>query len=320
MKRILITGVAGFIGTNLALKFLKEGHIVYGIDNLSSGQEGNIKLLEEEKNKGKHFYYFLLDVEDLDKFVFNFSIDEIYHLACPASPPKYQKDPISTLMTSIRGTYNVLNLANRFKCKVLFTSTSEIYGEPQIHPQPESYRGNVNTVGPRSCYDEGKTAAETLCYEFRKQYEVDVKIIRIFNTYGPYMDPNDGRVVTNFINMALLDNTISIYGDGTQTRSFQYIDDLINGIIKMMESEEGGPINIGNPVEFTVNELATIISNKIEKITNKKPIIKYSELPSDDPTQRKPDITLAKSLLNWEPIVPLDEGLDNTIKFFLSNK
>lgn len=312
MKKILITGVAGFIGTNLAIKLLKEGNLVYGIDNFSSGQKSNIDMLEDEE----YFYFYQIDITELDKVNFNLGIDEIYHLACQASPPKYQKDPISTMMTSVKGTYNVLNLALKNKCKVLFSSTSEIYGEPIVRPQPETYRGNVNTVGPRSCYDEGKRAAETLCYDFRKQHNLDVKIIRIFNTYGPYMDPKDGRVITNFINDALINNFIPIYGTGNQTRSFQYIDDLLKGMTKMMESDESGPINLGNPDEFTINELAEKVINKLEKITNKKIEIKYFDLPVDDTTQRKPDISLAKTALSWKPLISLNEGLDSTINYF----
>lgn len=306
--RILVTGGAGFLGSNLCKRLLDEGNEVICVDNLFTGSKENIASLLDNKS----FEFIRHDIT-LPLYL---EVDQIYNLACPASPPHYQFDPIKTLKTSIIGASNVLGLAKRTKATILQASTSEVYGDPEIHPQPESYRGNVNPIGIRACYDEGKRAAETLFFDYYRQHNTKIKVIRIFNTYGPNMNPDDGRVVSNFIIQSLKNQDITIYGDGSQTRSFCYVDDLIDGMIKMMNSKEEftGPVNLGNPSEFTIKELA----QKIIKKTNTKSKIVYNPLPQDDPTQRKPVIDLAKSNLNWEPMISLDEGLDKTIEYFRS--
>lgn len=307
MKRILITGGAGFIGSHLCERLLGEGNEVLCVDNYFTGAKRNITHLLNNP-------YFELIRHDVTSS-FYVEVDEIYNLACPASPIHYQYNPIKTVKTSVMGAINMLGLAKRIKAKVLQASTSEVYGDPSIHPQPESYWGNVNPIGTRSCYDEGKRCAETLFMDYHLQNGVRIKIIRIFNTYGPRMHPDDGRVVSNFIVQALQGEDITIYGDGSQTRSFQYVDDLLEGMIRMMQTgdEITGPINLGNPVEFTILELA----KKILEMTNSKSKIIQLPLPQDDPLQRRPDISKAKAHLgNWEPLVDLDEGLKSTITYF----
>lgn len=308
MKQILVTGGAGFIGSHLCERLLKDGNNVICMDNYFTGLKQNIVHLLDNP-------YFELVRHDVT-FPYYVEVDEIYNLACPASPIHYQFDPVSTTKTSVIGAINMLGLAKRTKARILQASTSEVYGDPIVHPQEESYWGNVNPIGLRSCYDEGKRCAETLFMDYHRQNKVDVKIIRIFNTYGPRMRPDDGRVVSNFIMQALKGEDITIYGDGKQTRSFQYVDDLVEGMIRMMASENfTGPVNLGNPGEFTMLELAEIIL----KMTNSKSKIIFTPLPSDDPKQRKPDITLAKEKLNgWEPKIRLEEGLVDTIKYFKS--
>jgi UDP-glucuronate decarboxylase len=307
MKRILITGGAGFIGSHLCERLLSEGNEVICLDNYFTGSKKNIVHLMKEP-------YFELIRHDIT-MPFFIEVNEIYNLACPASPVHYQYNPIKTVKTSVMGTINMLGLAKRIKAKLLQASTSEIYGDPKLHPQPEHYWGNVNPIGIRSCYDEGKRCAETLCMDYNRQNKVRVKIVRIFNTYGPRMHPNDGRVVSNFIVQALQNKPITVYGDGTQTRSFQYIDDLIEGMIRMMNTHDDitGPVNIGNPSEFTILEIAKLII----ELTKSKSEIVFSALPQDDPCKRKPDITLAKKLLDgWEPRLSLREGLIKTIDYF----
>ena len=305
MKRILVTGGAGFLGSNLCERLLNEGNEIICLDNLFTGSKKNIRHLLENEN----FEFIRHDVIE----PINLEVDQIYNLACPASPPHYQYDPIKTLKTSVYGAINMLGLAKRTKSRILQASTSEVYGDPKVHPQPETYWGSVNPIGIRSCYDEGKRAAETLFFDYHRQHNVDIKVIRIFNTYGPRMNPLDGRVVSNFIVQALKGEDITIYGDGTQTRSFCYVDDLIDGIVRMMAAENiTGPVNLGNPTEMTVAELA----NKVVQLTNSKSKIIYKPLPSDDPVQRKPVIDLAKESLNWSPKVNLDEGLKHTINYF----
>jgi len=307
MKTILITGGAGFIGSNLCEKLLNnQNNKVICLDNLFTGNIKNIQHLMNNKN----FEFINHDI--IEPLYINGDIDEIYNLACPASPPKYQIDPIYTLKVNFLGVLNLLELAKNKKAKFLQSSTSEVYGEPTISPQNEEYRGNVNTVGIRSCYDEGKRIAETLIIEYHHKYKIDVRIVRIFNTYGPKMDKNDGRVVSNFINQALNNEDITLYGKGDQTRSFCYIDDNIDGLIKLMDSNYILPINIGNPHEITVKELADIIL----KITKSKSKIVYKDLPSDDPTNRKPDITKANNILKWEPKYDLETGIIKTIEYF----
>ncbi|MBC5641691.1 UDP-glucuronic acid decarboxylase family protein [Parabacteroides segnis] len=308
MKQILVTGGAGFIGSHLCERLLKDGNNVICMDNYFTGLKQNIVHLLDNP-------YFELVRHDVT-FPYYVEVDEIYNLACPASPIHYQFDPVSTTKTSVIGAINMLGLAKRTKARILQASTSEVYGDPIVHPQEESYWGNVNPIGLRSCYDEGKRCAETLFMDYHRQNKVDVKIIRIFNTYGPRMRPDDGRVVSNFIMQALKGEDITIYGDGKQTRSFQYVDDLVEGMVRMMASENfTGPVNLGNPGEFTMLELAEIIL----KMTNSKSKIIFTPLPSDDPKQRKPDITLAKEKLNgWEPKIRLEEGLVDTIKYFKS--
>lgn len=307
-KKILVTGGAGFLGSHLCERLLNEGHDVVCLDNYFTGQKQNVVHLL----KNPYFEIIRHDVTT----PFFIEVDEIFNLACPASPIHYQYNPIKTMKTSVMGAINMLGLAKRIKAKVLQASTSEVYGDPKIHPQTEAYWGNVNPIGERACYDEGKRAAETLFVNYHKQNNVRIKIIRIFNTYGPRMHPNDGRVVSNFIVQALKGENISIYGDGSQTRSFCYVDDLIDGMIRMMNSREGftGPVNIGNPGEFTIRELA----EKVIELTNSSSKIVYQPLPSDDPMQRKPDITLARKELGWEPKIHLEEGLIKTIDFFKS--
>lgn len=305
-KRILVTGGAGFLGSHLCERLLNEGNEVYCLDNLFTGRKENIIHLMSNP----YFEFIRHDV--INPYLIE--VDEIYNLACPASPIHYQHNPIKTIKTSVMGAINMLGLAKRINAKILQASTSEVYGDPLVHPQPESYWGNVNPMGNRSCYDEGKRAAETLFRDYNYQNDVSVKIVRIFNTYGPGMHPNDGRVVSNFILQALRNEDITVYGKGDQTRSFQYVDDLIEGFIRMMGTEKRfiGPVNIGNPDEFKIIELA----EKVLQKTNSKSKIVYKALPSDDPMQRKPDISLAQSKLDWKPTISLDEGLDKTIHYF----
>lgn len=304
--KILITGGAGFIGSHLSERLLNEGHEVVVVDNYFTGQKKNIHHLMDNKN-------FELVRHDIT-MPFFIEVDQIYNLACPASPVHYQYNAIKTIKTSVMGAINMLGLAKRINARILQASTSEVYGDPDIHPQPESYWGNVNPIGIRACYDEGKRCAETLFVNYHNQNNVKIKIIRIFNTYGPKMHPNDGRVVSNFIVQALSGKDITIYGDGSQTRSFQYVDDLLEGMVRMMNSraEFVGPVNIGNPVEFTIKELAEMV---IEMTGTNSKII-YQPLPQDDPLQRKPDIQLAKKELDWEPKIALRDGLVKTIEYF----
>ncbi len=312
--RILVTGGAGFIGSHLTEYLLKQGHQVIVVDNFFTGSRDNLKHLVNNKNlkiiEGNisvDLKDFLINLKQIDK------LDRIYNLACPASPVAYQKTPVETVKANVVGMINILELAKKFKAKVLQASTSEIYGNPLEHPQKESYWGNVNSIGPRACYDEGKRCAETLCFDYYREHQLPIKVIRIFNTYGPRMAPDDGRVVSNFITQALRGKDLTIYGDGKQTRSFQYIDDLILGMIKMMESNGfTGPVNLGNPDEFTIKELA----EKIVAMIGKNSRIIYKKLPQDDPIRRRPDISLAKKELNWEPQIKLDEGLRKTIEYF----
>jgi UDP-glucuronate decarboxylase len=308
MKKVLVTGGAGFIGSHLCERLLTEGNEVICMDNYFTGSKTNIVHLLNNP-------YFELIRHDVTN-PYYLEVDEIYNLACPASPIHYQYNPIKTIKTSVMGAINMLGLAKRIKAKILQASTSEVYGDPKVHPQKEEYWGHVNPIGKRSCYDEGKRCAETLFSDYHHQNGVRIKIIRIFNTYGPRMHPNDGRVVSNFIVQALQNQNITIYGDGQQTRSFQYVDDLLEGMIRMMEStrdEFTGPVNIGNPYEFTILELA----EKVLELTNSSSKIDYKPLPSDDPIQRQPDISLAKKMLsNWEPKIQLIDGLKRTIKYF----
>jgi UDP-glucuronate decarboxylase len=306
--RVLVAGGAGFLGSHFSEKLLSEGHEVIAADNFYTGQRNNIKHLLDNRN----FELLRHDVT-LPLFV---EVDAICNLACPASPVHYQRNPVQTIKTSILGSINLLGLARRTGARILQASTSEIYGDPTVSPQTEDYWGNVNTIGIRSCYDEGKRAAETLFSDYRRQYGVNTKIARIFNTYGPRMALDDGRVVSNFIVQALQNRPITMYGDGTQTRSFCYVDDLIEGLNKLLWSEENiaGPINVGNPGEFTILELAQLVI----ELTDSKSQIVFSDLPSDDPKQRKPDISLAKSVLNWEPRIDLREGLLRAIPYFSS--
>jgi len=307
MKRILVTGGAGFIGSHLCERLLREDNEVLCLDNYFTGSKKNIAQLMDNP-------YFELIRHDVTTPYYA-EVDEIYNLACPASPIHYQYNPIKTVKTSVMGAINMLGLAKRIRSKVLQASTSEVYGDPTIHPQPESYWGNVNPIGVRSCYDEGKRCAETLFTDYHKQNKVRIKIIRIFNTYGPRMHPNDGRVVSNFIVQALQNKEITIYGDGAQTRSFQYIDDLIDGMIDMMQTGDDitGPVNIGNPDEFTIIELA----EKIITMTGSRSRISFQPLPPDDPVQRQPDISLAREILGgWNPKVDLETGLEKTITYF----
>ena len=305
-KKCLVTGGAGFLGSHLCKRLLIEGNEVIAADNFYTGSKDSIVELLDNPNFElvRHDITFPLYVE----------VDEIYNLACPASPIHYQFDPVQTTKTSVHGSINMLGLAKRLKAKIFQASTSEVYGDPQVHPQPESYMGNVNLNGPRSCYDEGKRCAETLFFDYYRQYNLRIKVARIFNTYGPNMQPNDGRVVSNFIMQALQDKPITIFGDGSQTRSFCYVDDLIEAFFRLMNSPDDftGPINIGNPVEFRIMELA----EKVIKLTNSKSKLVYDKLPDDDPIQRQPDINLAKEKLGWEPKIHLEEGLVMTIHYF----
>jgi UDP-glucuronate decarboxylase len=306
-QRILVTGGAGFLGSHLCEKLMERGHEVLCVDNFYTGRKANIAHL-------MRYPYFELIRHDIC-FPLYVEVDEIYNLACPASPIHYQYDPVQTTKTSVHGSINMLGLAKRVKAKILQASTSEIYGEPTVHPQPESYWGNVNLIGARSCYDEGKRCAETLFFDYHRQYPwLVIKVARIFNTYGPRMQPHDGRVVSNFIMQALQGEDITVYGDGSQTRSFCYVDDLIQGLIELMQTSDGftGPVNLGNPQEFSILELA----ESILKLTRSKSQIVYQPLPADDPTQRQPDITLAKTTMGWEPQVPLEEGLKKTIEYY----
>jgi UDP-glucuronate decarboxylase len=306
MKRILVTGGAGFVGSHLCEKLLTEGNEVICLDNYFTGSKQNIKHLLDNHN-------FEAIRHDVTMPIY-LEVDEIYNLACPASPVHYQFNGIKTIKTSVMGAINTLGLAKRTRSKILQASTSEIYGDPSVHPQPESYWGNVNTLGPRACYDEGKRCAETLFMNYHDQNKVRIKIARIFNTYGPRMNSNDGRVVSNFIVQALKGDDITIFGDGTHTRSFQYIDDLISGLIRLMATPDTflGPVNLGNPVEVSVGDLA----KRIIKMTGSKSKLVYLPLPEDDPKQRKPDISLAKKELNWQPVVDLETGLTKTIEYF----
>jgi len=303
MKTILITGGCGFIGSNLCKKLIKNNKVIC-LDNLLTGKLENINEFINDPN----FEYINHDI--IEKLNINLKIDEIYNLACPASPPKYQIDPIYTAQINFLGTINMLELAKENNAKILLTSTSEIYGEPKESPQNEQYKGNVNTIGPRSCYDEGKRIAETLMMDYNRKYNTDIRIARIFNTYGPNMDKNDGRVITNIITQAMSNMDITVYGDGLQTRSFCYIDDQIRGLISLMNSDYIYPINIGNPHEITIMELVYYI---LDLISSKSEII-FKKLPIDDPTNRKPDITLAKKILNWEPVIDLRTGIIKTIE------
>lgn len=306
MKRILITGGAGFIGSHLCERLLDEGNEVISLDNYFTGSKRNIVHLIDHP-------YFEIIRHDVT-MPFFIEVDEIYNLACPASPVHYQYNGIKTVKTSVMGAINMLGLAKRIKARILQASTSEVYGDPKIHPQPESYWGHVNPIGKRACYDEGKRVAETLFMNYHEQNNVKIKIARIFNTYGPNMHPNDGRVVSNFIVQALKGNDITVYGDGKQTRSFQYVDDLLNGFIRLMGSGEDvtGPINLGNPDEFTILELA----EKVINMTGSRSKIIFQPLPEDDPMQRKPDISLAEKVLDWRPNVMLDDGLKKTVAYF----
>ena len=304
MKRILVTGGAGFIGSNLCARLLDEGEDIICLDNFFTGTKDNIRKFIGNNR-------FELVRHNITKEYFA-EVDQIYNLACPASPPHYQYIAIKTIKTSVLGIINMLGLAKRCKATILQASTSEVYGDPKIHPQTEDYWGNVNPIGIRSCYDEGKRCAETLMMDYHRQNNVDTKIVRIFNTYGPNMAQNDGRVVSNFILQALKNEDITIYGDGSQTRSFCYVDDLIEGLIRMMNSKLVGPVNLGNPSERTILDFAKLII----KLTNSKSQIIYKSLPSDDPTQRQPDISLAKKELDWEPKIDIEEGLMKTINYF----
>ncbi len=305
-NRVVVTGGAGFLGSHLCDRLIEQGNDVICVDNLFTGSKDNIRHL-----LGNPYFEFIRHDIIQPLYV---ECDQIYNLACPASPKWYQKDPIYTTKTSIYGAFNTLGLAKRTGARILQSSTSEVYGDPEVNPQTEDYRGCVNTIGPRSCYDEGKRVAETLFFDYHRQHGVDVKVMRIFNTYGPRMDVGDGRVVSNFIVQALRGEDITIYGDGSQTRSFCYVDDLIEGMIRLMNSREGftGPVNIGNPGEFTIKQLAEIVI----ELTGSKSQLVYKDLPVDDPTQRRPDITLAKKELDWEPTVQLKNGLISTISYF----
>lgn len=306
MKRILVTGGAGFLGSHLCAALLKAGHDVLCVDNMFTGSKSHITHLVANP----YFEFLRHDVT----FPLYLEVDEIYNLACPASPIHYQLDPVQTTKTAVHGTINMLGLAKRTRARLLQASTSEVYGDPEEHPQTEGYWGRVNPIGPRACYDEGKRCAETLCFDYHRQHNLDIKVVRIFNTYGPQMHPHDGRVVSNFIVQALKGEPITIYGDGTQTRSFCYVDDMIAGFLAMMASPAGftGPVNLGNPGEFTIRDLA----EKVVHLTNSRSVLVFKPLPSDDPKQRQPDITLARKTLDWKPVVSLEDGLKETIAYF----
>ncbi len=305
-KRVLVTGGAGFLGSHLCNKLMEQGSDVICVDNLYTGTKRNIYPFLDKPN----FEFLRHDIT----FPLYLEVDEIYNLACPASPIHYQNDPVQTTKVNVHGAINMLGLAKRVKAKIFQASTSEVYGDPEVHPQPESYRGSVNPIGPRSCYDEGKRCAETLFFDYYRQHKLRIKIARIFNTYGPNMHPYDGRVVSNFILQALQNKPLTVYGDGSQSRSFCYVDDLIDGFLRLMQSDDDftGPVNLGNPVEFTMIELA----DQVKELTNSKSEIKFEVLPEDDPKQRQPDITLAKEKLGWEPKVTLRQGLEKTIQYF----
>jgi UDP-glucuronate decarboxylase len=305
--RILVTGGAGFVGSHLCRRLLSERHDVICLDNLFTGTKDNIlDLMGDPK-----FEFMRHDVT----FPLYIEVDRIYNLACPASPIHYQFDPVQTIKTSVHGAINMLGLARRTRARILQASTSEVYGDPEVHPQPESYWGKVNPIGIRSCYDEGKRCAETLFFDYQRQHNVGIRVVRIFNTYGPNMHPNDGRVVSNFIVQALTNKDITIYGDGSQTRSFQYVDDLVDGMVRMMENDQGfaGPVNMGNPGEFSIRRLAEKVLEMIPESTSN---LIFEPLPSDDPRQRQPDIALAKAKLGWQPTVTLEQGLLKTIPYF----
>lgn len=305
-KKILITGGAGFLGSHLCARLLNEGNEILCVDNLFTGSKDNIMHMISNKD-------FKFIEHDIVKPLY-LEVDEIYNLGCPASPPYYQIDSIKTVKTNVIGSMNMLELAKKLSIKILQASTSEVYGDPEVHPQHENYRGYVNPIGPRACYDEGKRCAETLFFEYHRQYNLNIKVIRIFNTYGPRMNLKDGRVVSNFIVQALQDEDITIYGDGSQTRSFCYVEDLIDGIIRMMKSNDAvlGPMNLGNPEEYSILQLA----NKIIRLTKSRSKLVYKPLPQDDPVRRRPDIKMAKNKLNWKPETKLEEGLIRTIKYF----
>jgi len=307
-KTILVTGGAGFIGSHLCKRLLNENHYVICLDNLFTGTLKNI--VEFENNNNFEFVK-----HDITKPYYRDNIDEIYNLACPASPIHYQSNPIKTVKTCTIGVINMLGLAKKNNAKILQASTSEVYGDPEIHPQKEDYNGNVNTLGYRSCYDEGKRCAETLFMDYKREHNLNIRIVRIFNTYGPNMTKNDGRVVSNFILQALKGEDITVYGDGSQTRSFQFIDDLVEGLLKMMNSDSVGPINLGNPIELSMKDLAAMVI----RLTNSSSKIIYNKLPEDDPKRRRPDINLAKSILGWSPIIDLETGLQKTINYFTTH-
>tara|TARA_B100000497_G_scaffold112713_1_gene133865 strand:- start:523 stop:1455 length:933 start_codon:yes stop_codon:yes gene_type:complete len=307
-KTILVTGGAGFIGSHLCKRLLNKNHYVICLDNLFTGCLENIESLKNDDN-------FEFINHDITKPYYRDNIDEIYNLACPASPIHYQSNPIKTVKTCTIGVINMLGLAKKNNAKILQASTSEVYGDPEIHPQKEDYNGNVNTLGYRSCYDEGKRCAETLFMDYKREHNLNIRIVRIFNTYGPNMKKNDGRVVSNFILQALKGVDITVYGDGSQTRSFQFIDDLVNGLIKMMNSDTVGPVNLGNPKELSMKDLAT----KVINLTNSSSNIIYKDLPEDDPKRRRPDISLASFKLGWKPVINLETGLQKTINYFTSN-
>jgi UDP-glucuronate decarboxylase len=306
-KGILVTGGAGFIGSHLCRKLLDRGHDVLCVDNLFTGRKDNIRDLLTHPN----FEFMRHDITT-PLFV---EVDEIYNLACPASPVHYQFDPVQTTKTSVHGAINMLGLAKRVKARILQASTSEVYGDPEVHPQPEGYWGRVNPIGPRACYDEGKRCAETLFFDYYRQFKMPIRVVRIFNTYGPNMHPNDGRVVSNFIVQALRGEDITVYGDGGQTRSFQYVDDLVTGMLRMMTNDQDfvGPVNLGNPREFTILELAERV---LKLVPESRSRVVFRELPADDPRQRKPDIALARKILDWNPVTELEEGLRRTIAYF----
>jgi len=309
--KILVTGGAGFVGSHLCRRLLNDGHDVLCVDNLFTGSKDNVLDLIGNKK----FEFLRHDIT----FPLYVEVDQIYNLACPASPIHYQFDPVQTTKTSVHGAINMLGLAKRTRARILQSSTSEVYGDPEVHPQPESYWGRVNPIGIRSCYDEGKRCAETLFFDYYRQHKLDIKVVRIFNTYGPNMHPNDGRVVSNFIMQALNNKNITVYGDGSQTRSFQFIDDLLDGMVAMMMSPKKftGPVNLGNPREFTIKELAEKV---LEMIPESKSKIIYKKLPQDDPKQRKPDVSLAKKKLKWSPKIKLEDGLRLTIEYFRNLK
>ena len=305
-KRVLVTGGAGFLGSHLCERLVAQGHDVLCVDNYFTGRKDNVAALLGDP----HFEALRHDITH-PLFV---EVDEIYNLACPASPIHYQRDPVQTTKTSVHGAINMLGLAKRLKAKIFQASTSEVYGDPELHPQPESYRGNVNPIGPRACYDEGKRCAETLFFDYFRQHRLRIKVARIFNTYGPRMHPNDGRVVSNFVIQALKNQPITLYGDGSQTRSFCYVEDLVDGLIRLMETGDDviGPINLGNPNEFTIRQLA----ERIIALSGSRSKLEFRPLPADDPKQRQPDISRARSVLGWSPKVQLDEGLKKTVAYF----